>query len=128
MSKYPVVERKQIVAAIRIVQTELHWKPGSAERHLAKRILRGHLPITARMEDYEQIIRLVVHSSRAYVYLFWYDGTPYVTVADDIHENHWLVMFDLDGLLESAYLVERPDRYFQKENVEFIDRLEAVLP
>lgn len=122
-----MIDRNQIATAIRIVQSELRWKPGSAERHLAKRVIRGHLPNTARMEDYEQIIRLVIYSSSAYVCLFWYDDVPYITVANDVDGNHWLVMFDLNGLLESAYLVERPERYFQKENVEFVDTLEAVL-
>jgi hypothetical protein len=36
-------------------------------------------------------------------------------------------MFDLDGVMESAYLVERPENYLRKETVEWVGSLALVL-
>lgn len=60
MNKHNVISYEQIRAAIHIVRADLHWKPGSESRHLAKRIIRGHLPRTATLEEYEQIIQTVI--------------------------------------------------------------------
>jgi hypothetical protein len=35
---------------------------------------------------------------------------PYVVVVATVHGQHGLVMFAYDGLLESAFVVERPER------------------
>jgi len=50
----------EIVKAIRIVQNQLIWKPGSAERHLRRRMNRGHLSATATLTDYESITSAVL--------------------------------------------------------------------
>lgn len=48
----PMINQAQIVTAIHTAQTKLVWKPNSAHRHLAKRILRGHLTNGTTLEDY----------------------------------------------------------------------------
>ena len=127
MSKPNSISQDQVVAAIRSIQTKLVWKPNSASRHLAKRILRGHLTDMATIADYQQILETVLHGDHADVYIFWYDNIPYVAIVDMVHQSCWLVMFNLNGVLESAYIVERPDLYLRKEHIVFVDSLKAVM-
>jgi hypothetical protein len=126
MSTRSLVKRSELVAAIRMVQARLTWKPGSAEQHVKQRIRRGHLPATATLVAYENIIQTVIHSRQARVYIFWYNETPYISVVDDMNDKHWLVMFALNGVLESAYIVERPDRYLSKPEFEYVGVLAEV--
>ena len=104
-----------IIKAIRIVQAQLFWKPDSVERHLRRRINRQHLPKTATLDDYENLIRTVIHQPTAQIYIYWHSTlaelVPYVSVVGLVHGEAWLVMFGLDGILESAYIVERPHYY-----------------
>ena len=55
--------RAKVADAIRLVQRQICWKPGSAIRHLRKRKKRGHLTIDAELAEYEQIIRSVIFES-----------------------------------------------------------------
>ncbi|MEZ4664508.1 MAG: hypothetical protein R2911_43805 [Caldilineaceae bacterium] len=120
------MERNQLAATIRLVQANLTWKPGSAEQHVKQRIRRGHLPPTATLMEYEDIIRTVISNDNAQVYIFWYNATPYISIIDVVNGNHWLVMFALNGVLESAYIVERPERYLNKSEFEYVGLLSKV--
>ena len=119
--------RTQAAEAVRLVQRQICWKPGSAERHLWKRKRRGHLPLDATLADYERIIRSAVRSQAAIVYLYGHDNASYVAVAASIQRQTWLIMFDLDGVLESAYTVERPGLYLRKSVFNRVGALAEVL-
>jgi hypothetical protein len=121
MSKYP-----QILDAIKIVRSQVRWKHNSAVRHLRKRKQRGHLPPPATLEDYEHIIQSVVQDKTGRVYRYWYNGIPYVTVVATVDTRQWLVMFAYDGVLESAFVIERPERYLSKPGFEWIGSLNEV--
>ena len=121
MSGYP-----KILEAIKAVRAQVRWKPNSAVRHLRKRKRRGHLPSTATLEDYERIISIVVQDKSAQVYRYWYNRVPYVTVVATVHTQQWLVMFAYDGVLESAFVVEHPERYLSKPGFEWIGSLGEV--
>jgi hypothetical protein len=121
------LSQQQIVTAIRLVQSRPHWKPGSVERHLIKRIIRGHLPTSATIADYERMIQAVLAADDAQVYLYWYNESAYITVTAIISSHCWLVMFSLDGIMESAYVVENPERYLNKKDFEHIGLLSEVL-
>lgn len=127
MSIRIVVNRNDLIVAIRAVQARLLWKPGSAEQHVRQRVRRGHLPATATLAAYESIIQAVVRSHTARVYIYRHDEIPYTCIVDDVNGQHWLVMFALNGILESAYIVERPDRYLSKVEFEFVDLLSKVM-
>ena len=118
---------KQITSAIRSVQSQVRWRPGSAARHLLKRRLRGHLPADATLSDYERVILTVLEDADAQVYVYRHNDTPYVAVVTVIQSQHWLVMFTLDGLMESAYIVEHPDRYLSKPVFDLLGSLSEVL-
>ena len=113
--------------AIRSVQSQVRWRPGSAARHLLKRKLRGHLSADATLGDYERIILTVLEDADAQVYIYRHNDTPYVAIITVIQDHHWLVMFALDGLMESAYVVEHPDRYLSKPVFDLLGPLSEVL-
>lgn len=119
--------RSQIASAIRSVQSQVRWRPGSAARHLLKRKLRGHLPPDAALNDYERTILTVLEDARAQVYIYWHSDMPYVAIVAIVQRHHWLVMFSLDGLMESAYVVKHPDRYLNKPVFEPVGPLSEVL-
>ena len=99
---------EQIITAIQAVKVHIQWKPGSAPRHLLKRKLRGHLPTEATLADYERIIRLVLNETEASVYAYHHRDAVYVALVAVVQAQHWLVMFTLEGVLESAFVIERP--------------------
>ena len=96
-------------------------------RHLLKRKLRSHLPADATLDDYDQIIYTVLTTDTAHVYLYWHGDEAYPAVATVLDGNHWLVMFSLDGILESAFVVENPESYLSPPNFEFMGLLHEVL-
>lgn len=115
--------RQEIIRAIRLAQMERRWRPGSAARHLLKRKVRGNLRIDATLQDYDSVIQAALTDPGAQVYAYWYQGTPYATVVSASDDDLWLVTFDLDGWMESAYVVTSPERYFNKSEFEFIGLL-----
>lgn len=80
-----------------------------------------------RAEVSTAIIRSVVQHDAAEVYLFWREDTPYVSIVDNRNEQRWLVMVGIDGVIESAYIVERPHLYLNKAEFEYVDLLAKVL-
>ena len=73
--------------------------------------LRGHLPSDATLEDYDCYYPYDPERGGAQVYVYWHGEAPYVAIVAVVQRSSWLVMFDLDGMSESAFVVERPDRY-----------------
>lgn len=121
MSMYP-----QVAEAIKSIRSKICWKPNSAERHLQKRKRRGHLPRTATIKDYERIILTVVQDESAQVYRYWYNRAAFVTVVATVKEQQWLVMFAYDGILESAFVLEQPEKYLNKPGFEKVGLLSEV--
>jgi hypothetical protein len=116
----------QIVAAIRTVQAHVWWKPGSLDRHLNTRKKRNHLPPKATAADYEAIVQGVLTEDANIVYLFHMNGVDYVTIVEPT-ERPWLVMFDLNGLMETAFIVENPQSYLNKREFSQVDTVQRVL-
>lgn len=118
--------QQQVVEAIDLVQGTVRWKPGSAVTHLLKRRVRGHLPADATLSDYERIISSVVSDDQATVYVYWHGDTPYAAVVAIIGNRHWLVMCGLDGVLETAFVVENPDSYLSKPEFDRLGSIDEV--
>jgi hypothetical protein len=119
--------RPRIVTAIQSTKLQVRWRPGSAARHLLKRKLRGHLPNEAILGDYEQIIQVILRDAQAKVYVYRHNDVPYVVVTTIVQSHHWLVMLTLDGLMESAYVIENPGSYLNKPVFEMVGLLNEVL-
>ncbi len=119
--------QSQIRNAIQRIQTQIKWRAGSETGHLLKRKVRNHLPLNATLADYERIIKAVVTDRKARVFVYWHGQKCDPTIVSTIEEQQWLVMFDLDGVLETAYIVERPDRYLNRSVFESVGTLDEVL-
>jgi esterase/lipase superfamily enzyme len=89
--------------------------------------MRGHLPADATLDDYEHLIQKVLEDARAEVYAYWHKDITYVAVVSVFQERCWLVMFSLDGLMESAYIVEHPEQYLGQSAFERLGSLSEVL-
>ena len=116
----------QIAEAVRLLRKEIRWKPNSAARHLYKRKRHGHLTQEATLDEYERLIRTVVADTSAQVYLFWYNRIPYVSVVALVNNQKWLVMFGLDGLMETAFIIDIPN-YLEQPGFENIGGLDEVM-
>jgi len=93
----------QVVAAIRLVQARVRWKPGKAQQHLQKRIALGHLDPEAQLDDYEAVISALVHNAYAEVYVYVFDDQTYPVVVGTVGNQRWLAIFGLDGVMETAF-------------------------
>jgi hypothetical protein len=93
---------------------------------LLKRKLRGHLPPSATLADYEQTIRAILTAPDAIVYLYRHETTFYPTVVHLTGGRLWLAMLTPDGVMETAFVVENPDSYLQPSLFERIGLLEEV--
>ena len=81
-------------------------------RHLAKRIRQGHLPSTATLAEYEAIILTIVSHPHAFVYVYRYGSADYPTLVAPYKDQMWLAMFNLDGVIETAFPPDKPETYF----------------
>lgn len=117
----------QLIQAIRLAQAQRLWKPGRAEWHLRKRKSRQHLPQDATLADYELIIQSVLDDDQADVYLYQESNEVYVAVSSWRQKQLWLVIFDHNGILETAFVIDNPSRYLSKAEFTFVDRLSNLL-
>lgn len=69
----------------------------------------------------------ILGDTEAEVYIYWHFDTPYVAIVSILQSQHWLAMFGMDGLMESAYIVENPNRYLSKPVFDLIGPLSEVL-
>ncbi len=120
--------RSQIEAAIRQVRNQVRWKPNKAQSHIEKRIRLGHLPPVTTLTDYEVLIHAVLHHSEAVVYGFRYANVLYPTVVAPQQGQLWLVMFGLDGIMETAFPLDDPIIYFQNPKYQRFGLLAEFLP
>ena len=116
----------QAIAAIQSARRSLRWRPGKASDHLAKRIRLGHLPPGTTLGEYEALIQRILNEPNAEVYLFVFRQTPYPTAVHLAFDNLWLVMLDMDGVMETAFLLEKPDEYFADPRFEYIGLLQEL--
>ena len=79
------------------------------------------------LDDYERMVWTVLQDPQARVYLYRYRDTPYVAVVAVVEQRQWLVMFAMDGVMESAYVVERPEHYLSHPAFERIGSLSEVM-
>ncbi len=61
------------------------------------------------------------------VYIHWHQSVAYpVVVEADFEGRPWLVMISLDGMMESAFIVENPTIYLNKLDFERVGLLLEV--
>ena len=126
-SSLPEIHYSQVADAIRQIRSEIRWRPGKDKAHLAKRIERGHLPPETSLDEYYAIIRLVLTHPEAVVYVFQFGEIFYPTVVALYENQIWLVMFGMDGTMETAFPPDRPDTYFSSPKYHWIGSIQEIV-
>jgi hypothetical protein len=102
------------------------WKggPASITSHLQRRKKRGHLPpVATEMELIEKGME-VLRSATSVVYEYIPSGTLYFVV----HEE-WAVFFDKEGLWDTAFPPDVPERYFvSTKGYKLLGKLCELIP
>ena len=104
-----------VANAIRRIQSSVRWKTGKDSQHLAKRIHQGHLSTTTTLAEYQALILAVVSHPEAFIYVYRYGSTDYPTVTAPYQGRMWLAMFNLDGIMETAFPPDEPNTYFSND-------------
>lgn len=117
----------KVLDAIRLAQQRLRWRPGKSAQHLRKRIELGLLDQGTSLSAYEAIIRQILGDVNAHIYTFSYDERYYPTVVADLFGRRWLVIIDMAGTMETAFVVEKPDIYFAAPRFALLGRAEELM-
>lgn len=120
--------RQRIGIAIWAVRNQIRWKSGKGEAHLRTRQQYGHLPASATLSSYETIIRSVVLDENADVYLYrWHTSAVYPTIVREFEGIRWLVMFNLDGIMETAFPPTDVEEYLSDSRFAFLGLMQEIL-
>ena len=97
--------------ALFLVRQEIRWKAGKGPEHLEKRIRLGHLKPRATLSGYEKVILTVVNRSDADAYVYKFGAAVYAAVGARVAGAYWLVMFGMDGVMETVFPPFDPEDY-----------------
>ena len=119
--------KSDIKTAIVKLRAKIRWKPGKDLQHLKTRIGYRHLPESATLALYEAIIAEIILDHSAEVYAYIWDNAVYATIVAN-HENRcWLVMFSLDGILETAFPPTDPGQYLADSRFRQMGTVEEIM-
>ena len=113
--------------ALLAVRSRVRWKTGKDLRHLEKRKLLRHLPPDASMEDYNDLIAGIAHDDTAFVYDYLFGVKEYFAVAGVVDGTDWLVIFSLDGLMETAFPPDDMGWYIADQRMVTVGRVGDIL-
>ena len=116
-----------IVSAIQVLRGQLKWKPGSDVRHLAKRKRMEHLPPDATLADYTDLILGVLAAPVSKVYCYDHESTRYGVVVGMYGDRDWLVIFTLQGVLETAFPPGNAQRYIDRRQMRLLGTMEELV-
>lgn len=118
---------KNIINAVILVRNKIQWKPNKEQSHLLKRIKLGHLPRNASLITYEEIIQKVIFNPESQLYIFRDNDFIYPTITFTIETTMWLVMFSIDGIMETAFPPSNPQKYLSNNSFICIGSLKEFL-
>jgi hypothetical protein len=119
-------EQGLVVAAIRRLRERVRWRSGKDVVHLSKRIALGHLTVGATVSDYEALILHAVNTPTADVFVYRWGNAIYPTVVAEVVGVRWLVMMNLEGIMETAFPPEEPDAYLADPQFQRLGTLEEL--
>lgn len=118
----------EVAEALRQVRTQRRWKPDRDIAHLRKRQRKGHLPAEASMEAYNRLIQDLIHASTSLTYRYPVGENCYYAVRGKAGDREWLVIFDAQGVLETAFPPTDMERYLNSQGFEYVGTVGEVLP
>jgi len=113
--------------ALLAIQAQVRWKPGKDIQHLEKRQRMGHLPSHYSLDDYNNLIRVIVRNGQNLVYWYEFAGERYYAVRGTSGGKEWLVIFSRKGIMETAFVPEEMDQYLARRGFVLVGRIEEVL-
>lgn len=119
--------RVEVIEALRQVRARRQWKPGRDIAHLRKRQRKRHLPAEVSMETYNQLIQDLVHAPDSLTYRYPVGGHNYYAVRGRAGEREWLVIFDAQGVLETAFPPTDIDGYLNRQGFEYVGTVGKML-
>ncbi|MDH7504847.1 MAG: hypothetical protein QHH25_01705 [Candidatus Acetothermia bacterium] len=96
-------------------------------RHLEKRRVMGHLPPSSSLKDYNSLISRLVEKEENLVYLYEFGRTRYYAVRGGLKGVEWLVIFDRDGVVETAFPPEDLEGYLERRGFHSLGKIGEVL-
>ena len=87
----------------------------------------GHLAPDASYEEYESLIQRVLANPLAHVYAYRYGATTYGVVLGRDSGACWLVMFGLDGVMETAFPPDDAEGYTRSRRMRLIGIVREVV-
>ncbi len=109
------------------LRNEVIWKPQAASRHLLKRKLSGHLLPQASISEYESVIKRILETQDAMIYVYYADNSAYLSVAAWLEDRLWLVIASLNGVMETAFVVENSETYLNRVAFEYVGKMGEVV-
>jgi hypothetical protein len=86
------------------------------------------LPVTATLDDYQAIIASILRDATADVYVYvWRPMAIFPTVVAFHVDRQWLVMFGLDGVMETAFPPTDPEQYLSDPRFHYLGTMQEVL-
>ena len=116
----------RVRSSIQLVQKKIRWKPGKDVQHLQTRIRYGHLSAAATIADYETIIANIVNSPQTDVYIYRWGQDIYPTLVTTYQDQRWLVMFGLNGIMETAFPPTDPEEYLADPRFQHFGKMEEL--
>lgn len=86
----------------------------------------GHLPPSTTINDYQLIILNIINNQQAKLYVYDYNGIIYPTIVSMYESSLWLVMFSMDGIMETAFLPDDPVAYLSKSAFKYMGLLKEL--
>ncbi len=117
----------EVAEALRQVRAQRQWKPGRDIAHLHKRQRKGHLPVGASMETYNQMIRDLLYAPNSLAYRYPVGEHSYYAVRGKVEEREWLVIFDAQGVLETAFPPNDIEGYLNRQGFEYVGTVGEIL-
>ena len=116
-----------IGAAIQALRVQVRWKPGKDTRHLEKRKRRGHLPPEFTVAQYNHLIATILLNDENLVYHCQVSGVSYGAVRGTYDGREWLVIFGLEGVMETAFPPGRIEQYITLHGFVLLGKIKEVL-
>ncbi len=87
----------------------------------------GHLPPSAKLADYEMIITNILSQAAADVYVYIWRQDVYPTIMGNYENRRWLVMFGLNGVMETAFPPTDPETYLANSRFHYMETIQELL-
>jgi len=121
------IEIQKVKQGIIKIKSQIIWKPNKAQSHLCKRIKLGHLPQDSSLENYENVIKEILFNIESKVYVFKDSFILYPSLTGIIKDRLWLVMFDVNGIMETAFPPNNPQKYLQNNPFTYLGTLKELM-